>query len=90
MEHKKIKHNITLEQRNTIKSLVKDNSIFIKTADKGGGIVIMNIDFYKRKVLEMLTDESHYQPVPDDNRKEIFDKINNLIKNNKKLTKKEI
>ena len=38
----------------------------------------------------MLTDESYYQPVPDNNRKEIFDKINNLIKNNKKLTKKEI
>ena len=50
----------------------------------------MNIDFYKRKVLEMLTDESYYQPVPDNNRKEIFDKINNLIKNNRKLTKKEI
>ena len=50
----------------------------------------MNIDFYKRKVLEMLTDESYYQPVPDNNRKEIFDKINNLIKNNKNLTKQEI
>ena len=50
----------------------------------------MNIDFYKRKVLEMLTDESYYQLAPDNNRKEIFDKINNLIKNNKNLTKKEI
>ena len=50
----------------------------------------MNIDFYKRKVLEMLTDESYYQPVPDNNRKEIFDKTNDLINNNKKLTKKDI
>ena len=50
----------------------------------------MNTDFYKRKVLEMLTDESYYKPVPDNNRKEIFDKIDNLIKNNKNLTKKEI
>ena len=38
----------------------------------------------------MLTGESYYQPVPDNNRKEIFHKINNLIKNNKHLTKKEI
>ena len=29
----------------------------------------MNTDFYKRKVLEMLTDDSYYQPVPD-NKKE--------------------
>ena len=57
-ENKKIKHNIILEQRNAIKSFtVKDNSIVIKEADKGGGIVIMNIDCYKRKVLEMWTDE---------------------------------
>ena len=50
-ENKLIKHNITLEQRNAIKSLVKDKSIVIKEADKGVGIIIMNTDFYKRKVL---------------------------------------
>lgn len=46
-ENKPIKHNITLEQRNAMKALVNDNSIVITKADKGGGIVIMNIDFYK-------------------------------------------
>ena len=60
----------------------------IKEADKGGGIVIMNTDFYKRKVLEMLTDDSYYQPVPENKRREIFDKIDKLIKSHKKLTKK--
>ena len=48
----------------------------------------MNTDFYKRKVLEMLTDDSYYQPVPDNKRREIFDKIDKLIKSHKKLTKK--
>ena len=67
-------------------SLAQDNSIVIKEADKGGGIVIMNTDFYKRKVLEMLTDDSYYQPVPDNNRREIFGKIDELIKSHKKLT----
>ena len=60
-ENKQIKHKITLEQRNAINSLAQDNSIVIKEADKGGGIVIMNTDFYKNKVLEMLTDDSYYQ-----------------------------
>ena len=38
----------------------------------------------------MLTDDSYYQPVPDNKRREIFDKIDKLIKSHKKLTKKEI
>ena len=43
------KYNITLKQREAIKSLAPDNSIIIKEADKGGGIVIMNTEFYKTK-----------------------------------------
>ena len=58
-ENKHIKHNITLEQRNAIKSLAEDSSIIIKEADKGGGIVLMNTDFYKRKIMDMLVDESY-------------------------------
>ena len=50
----------------------------------------MNTDFYKRKVLEMLTDDSYYQPVPDNKRREIFEQIDKLIKSHQKLTKKEI
>ena len=45
-KNKHIKHNITLEQRNAIKSLAEDSSIIIKEADKGGGIVLMNTEFY--------------------------------------------
>ena len=62
-ENKNIKHNITLEQRNAIKSLAEDSSIIIKEADKGGGIVLMNTEFYKRKILEMLVDESYYSQI---------------------------
>ena len=38
----------------------------------------------------MLTDDSYYQPVPDNNRREIFGKNDELIKSHKKLTQKEI
>ena len=33
----------------------------------------------------MLTDDSYYQPVPGNNRREIFGKIDELIKSNKKI-----
>ena len=39
----------------------------------------------KRKVLEMLTDDSYYQPVLGNKRREIFGKIDDLIKSNKKF-----
>ena len=78
-ENNHIKHNITLEQRNAIKSLAEDSSIMIKEADKGGGIVLMNTDFYKRKILEMLVDESYYSQIQDNCRKETINKSQNLI-----------
>ena len=88
-ENKHIKHNITLEQRNAIKSLAEDSSVIIKEADKGGGIVLMNTEFYKRKILEMLVDESYYSQIQDNCRKETFNKIKNLIGTNGNLTNKE-
>ena len=43
--------NITHNERFAIDSLAKDTSIVIKEADKGGGIVIVNKEFYKTKLL---------------------------------------
>ena len=74
-ENKQIKHYITLQQWNAINSLAIDNSIVIKEADKGCGFVIMNTDFYKRQILEMLTDG-------------IIGKIDELINSHTKRKKK--
>ena len=65
-ENKQIKHNITMNQINAIKLLAKDKSIVIKEADKG--TVIMNVDFYKKTVTDILTAGSYYQSVPYNNR----------------------
>ena len=89
-ENKQTKHNITQERRNAIKSLAEDTSIIIKEADKSGGIVLMNTDFYKRKIIEMLIDESYYSHVLDNSRKETFNKIRNLISTNGNLTNEEM
>ncbi|MCG8076000.1 MAG: GIY-YIG nuclease family protein, partial [Candidatus Thiodiazotropha taylori] len=89
-ENTKIHHNITLDQRKAIKSLSEDTSIVIKEADKGGGIVIMNAQFYKSKILEMLMDESYYTSIPNSNEKEVFTKLKQLIDQNKNITIQEI
>jgi hypothetical protein len=85
----KIKHNITLNERNAIESLTKDKSIIIKEADKGGGIVIMNSLFYKTKILEMLNNSEYYRHISSDNSHITFDKIRKLVNGNKKLTVEE-
>ena len=84
------KYNITLKQREAIKSLAHDNSIIIKEADKGGGIVIMNTEFYKTKVLEMLSDENYYKPIPGSNQLQNFNKIKTLTTENRRMTRNEI
>ena len=84
------KYNITLKQREAIKSLAHDNSIIIKEADKGGGIVIMNTEFYKTKVLEMLSDANYYKPIPGSNQLQIFNKIKTLTTENRRMTRNEI
>jgi len=83
------KHNISLKERKAIDLLAEDKSITIKEADKGGGIVIMNTDFYKRKLLAMLNDVEYYKQIPDNGSQITLSKIRNLLKENNKLTKQE-
>ena len=67
--------NITRNERKAIDNLEKDTSIVIKEADKGGGIVIMNKEFYKRKVLQMLDDKSFNKQIENQTTKDTMKKI---------------
>ena len=74
--------NLTLNEL-SISSLQNDETIIIKEADKGRGggvIVIMNRDYYKRKVLEMLEDNAFYKEANNDCSKTTFKNIKSLIK----------
>ena len=84
------KYDVTLKQREAIKSLAHDISIIIKEVDKGGGIVIMNTESYKPKILEMLSDENYYKPIPGSNQLQIFNKIKTLTTENIRMTRNEI
>ena len=67
--------NITSNEQFAIDSLAKDTSIVIKEVDKGGGIVIMNIEFYKTNLLEMLEDKSFYKQIENQTAKETMKKL---------------
>ena len=44
-----------------LKDLAKDESIIVTTADKGGGVVIMDYAGYKKKMFDLLNDASTYK-----------------------------
>ena len=77
MTPRKTSFNITRNDRKAIDNLAKDTSIVIKEADKGGGIVIMNKEFYKRKLLQMLDDKSFYKQIENKTTKDT------MVKNQK-------
>ena len=52
---------------------------------KDGGIVLMNVEFYKNKILEMLNNE-FYSSIPNSNKKEIFARLKELINQNENIT----
>ena len=62
---KKDKHwnNLTDSQRQAIKSPSSDESMIIKPAGKGNGIVIMNTNDYNEASLNILQDKEFYETV---------------------------
>ncbi|XP_071171038.1 uncharacterized protein [Mytilus edulis] len=85
-----VKSNLPKSQQKTIKKLQNDESIIIKEADKGGGIVIMDKDHYKDMVLNQLEDGLFYQKLNGNRDKSTMSKIRKLIKEySDNLTDKE-
>ena len=72
--------NISRNEGQAIDNLSKDTSIVIKEADKGGGIVIMNKEFYKRKRLQMLEDNSFYKQINNQALKDTMNKIKKVMR----------
>ena len=89
---RKNKSNITKEEINAMKKLSTDCSIVIKEADKGGAVVIMDAEFYKNKVMSMLTDEEFYKEISENQDKKTMQKVKYLIQKHSdttSFTKKE-
>lgn len=88
---KHIYHNLTKLEREAIETLRNNPNIIIKEADKGGTLVVMNKEFYYKKIIDMLHNEEYYEPSDKDCESKILRKIKSLVNNhNNELSKKEL
>ena len=75
--------NVSSEEWVALKNLSKRQDIIIKSADKGGAVVVWRSDLYKEEALRQLSDTSFYAKVEKDltsnNQKVVKDTIQNLI-----------
>ena len=82
--------NINKRERKAITDLLEDKNIILKEADKGGGIVIMNKDFYQKIMEEHLNDLTTYKEIELKEVPQIEKKIEKLVdKFKEELTDKE-
>ena len=68
-----------------LKALRENKEIIIKEADKGGSVVIMNKEHYKRMIYEQLGDSETYQPISPNSDQLVMDKIGQLTENISKI-----
>ena len=72
-------NNLSKSKREALQNLRFDESIVIKTADKGGAIVVMNKTDYVRNVTEDLDNENYYRKPPKDNTADITEEKQKLV-----------
>ena len=58
--------NLSAEDWAALKNLSKRNDIVVKSADKGGAVVVWRSDLYQKEALRQLSDTSFYTKIPKD------------------------
>lgn len=72
-------HNLTPKERKVLKSLASDDSIVIKSADKGSGIVVEDRTGYIAAGLDHLSDTSIYEEIDSDPTPQLALGINTFV-----------
>jgi hypothetical protein len=82
--------NVTKRERVAINTLKNNENLIIKEADKGSAVVIMNKNYYKEKMQELLNDNQTYKIIPNNRDDGIIYKIKKYANEYSHiLTKKE-
>ena len=71
--------NLSKEETKALQSLMNRNDIIICNADKGGAVVIIDIDDYIKEAMRQLSDTKHYKEVPNGPRTLHCELVNNTI-----------
>ena len=72
--------NLTNQERQAFRELMKDDSIVIRPADKGSGIVILDKDKYVNKVNDDLANNATYKKLPKDTLQTVTNKVKKLAR----------
>ena len=88
---KNYNNNFTKEEQEALKSLKEINNLIFKTADKGGGWVIMDKNYYKDQLVMPHLLSNVYKEVSRDSDKKVFKNLLEHIKKHKDIfSKKEM
>ena len=74
-----IHDNIRPDERRAMQRLSKNKNLVIKSADKGGGIVVMVTSYYKSKVETHLMDATTFEEVPDYKISKVISKVESFV-----------
>ena len=85
-----IPKNLSFKQRTALKELQNDSKIIIKEADKGSAVVIMDKEYYRENIQNMLNNTNNYELMETNKDKNVLSKIIKLCnKYDNVLTSKE-
>jgi hypothetical protein len=68
---------LSKEEDIALKSLSRDKTIVIKEADKGGVVVVMDSNYYRTKIMQILTDTEFYAEINENHDKKYYRKLKN-------------
>lgn len=73
------KSNLSYQLRKAQENLAQDKTIIIKEVDKGGAVVVMDTDYYAKRIREMLSNEEFYNECNSEQDEMTFKEIVNLV-----------
>lgn len=71
--------NLSHSERAALRTLSEDDTIVIKNADKGGGIVLQDKEAYRNEILRQLGDKEFYAPLMCDPTGRFFNSIKRTL-----------
>ena len=71
------KSSLTKNERHALQQLSQRDDIIITKADKGGAVVIIDVDDYIRETNRQLNDADFYKKIPNDSTESNRNKVNN-------------
>lgn len=75
----KCRLNLSRDELIALRQLKSNSDIIIKKCDKGGGIAVMDYDYYLTRIMSMLNDSVTYCKVDTDDTETVKSKADNLL-----------